>query len=78
MWNPRVGGEKLGQTWGERGIQGSPPRRRGKAIHVDVVLPGFGITPAQAGKRTEGSRYTPESEDHPRTSGEKPGLVMAM
>ena len=30
-----------------------------------------GITPAQAGKRTEGSRYTPESEDHPRTSGEK-------
>ena len=68
---PRTGGEKLGQTWGERGIQGSPPRRRGKGVRSGVHRCCRWITPAQAGKRTEGSRYTPESEDHPRTSGEK-------
>ena len=48
-----------------------PPHRRGKVAVNQCFDQALRITPAQAGKRTEGSRYTPESEDHPRTSGEK-------
>ena len=69
--HPRVGGEKLGQTWGERGIQGSPPRRRGKGVRSGVHRCCRWITPAWAGKSYRKERKWSLYEDHPRTGGEK-------
>lgn len=68
---PRTGGEKLGQTWGERGIQGSPPRRRGKGVRSGVHRCCRWITPAQAGKSSAARGCGKAHLDHPRMGGEK-------
>ena len=50
--HPRVCGEKFrayAMIWQE---WGSPPRMRGKELHVGILLCGIGITPAYAGKST--------------------------
>ena len=50
---------------------GSPPRMRGKELHVGILLCGIGITPAYAGKRSSTFRRCRRTRDHPRVCGEK-------
>ena len=50
---------------------GSPPRMRGKAIHLFSPFCTVGITPAHAGKRQEYTAMACIREDHPRACGEK-------
>ena len=48
--HPRICGEKSKfGTW-LKCASGSPPRMRGKELHVGILLCGIGITPAYAGK----------------------------
>ena len=49
--HPRMGGEKQDNGSGVLEVTGSPPRRRGKVLGVELHAPANGITPAQAGKR---------------------------
>ena len=44
--HPRVGGEKVCSVWPHDLQQGSPPRRRGKALTVGEADGAVGITPA--------------------------------
>ena len=53
MWNPRMGGEKTGDSGQPEYVQGSPPRGRGKVQLVECILARAGITPAWAGKRIQ-------------------------
>ena len=69
--HPRVGGEKMCCTAMEFRSSGSPPRGRGKVLFTVEFLPGSGITPAWAGKRTSPHLYCELSKDHPRVGGEK-------
>ena len=46
MDHPRVGGEKVLLIFLPRFVQGSPPRRRGKAVFKVTGVQTFGITPA--------------------------------
>ena len=50
---------------------GSPPRMRGKELHVGILLCGIGITPAYAGKSLTASSGNTGRKDHPRVCGEK-------
>ena len=50
---------------------GSPPRVRGKACSSLSIISLYGITPACAGKRTQGGIISMQDEDHPRVCGEK-------
>ena len=71
MWNPRVGGEKTGDSGQPEYVQGSPPRGRGK-VQSSFLLPDiYGITPAWAGKREPGVLMVWQFQDHPRVGGEK-------
>ena len=76
--HPRVGGEKLGQTWEERGIQGSPPRGRGKVFPRARRAAGRGIIPALAGKSPAPLIQSLDSRDHPRAGGEKVSPLSAV
>ncbi len=49
--HPRVCGEKEPAAEGTNGQVGSPPRMRGKVLHLSDLLILRGITPAYAGKR---------------------------
>ena len=69
--HPRVCGEKLYAWFNEGEIPGSPPRMRGKACDIHVILARFGITPAYAGKRRALLNHPIMSWDHPRVCGEK-------
>ena len=44
---------------------------RGKALHIGFFLRSFGITPAHAGKSTQGGHIVTCWQDHPRPCGEK-------
>ena len=51
MWNPRVGGEKLGKISAPNIGQGSPPRGRGKGfLAMMVMVPSLGLPPRRRGK----------------------------
>ena len=69
--HPRTGGEKHNVFTLGSLVQGSPPRRRGKATLDGHVAQGHGITPAWAGKRSGGLSRRIRPENHPRVGGEK-------
>ena len=52
--HPRVCGEKPRSGRHLRGVGGSPPRMRGKAVWKDIKRAEKGITPAYAGKSPRG------------------------
>ena len=53
MWDhPRVCGEKLVHFGQGGGLEGSPPRMRGKVLAALMPTNALGITPAYAGKST--------------------------
>ena len=58
MWNPRVGGEKTGDSGQPEYVQGSPPRGRGKGQLAGVDVPSRRITPAWAGKSSTMGVYS--------------------
>ena len=69
--HPRVCGEKgfVNHDW--KGLEGSPPRMRGKVIDLCEEKGIDGITPAYAGKRDSLPRDSTPPGDHPRVCGEK-------
>ena len=69
--HPRVCGEKIIIVLTVRCILGSPPRVRGKVVMYRLVLHGFGITPACAGKSPFEAYSSRPFWDHPRVCGEK-------
>ena len=69
--HPRAGGEKCKVCVSDYATLGSPPRRRGKADQTAEQLAQYGITPAQAGKRSEWNCQLTHTKDHPRAGGEK-------
>ena len=69
--HPRVGGEKVYQVSPLGVIQGSPPRRRGKACGPGLLDVVGGITPAWAGKSRPQTAPHTTGRDHPRVGGEK-------
>ena len=69
--HPRLCGEKAAGHRTRQGNPGSPPPMRGKDQTDGVQTHDQGITPAYAGKRTEGSFSYETSRDHPRLCGEK-------
>ena len=71
MWNPRVGGEKTGDSGQPEYVQGSPPRGRGKVTLTYYYRQLERITPAWAGKSNLLGQSPWKSEDHPRVGGEK-------
>ena len=54
---------------------GSPPHMRGKALQLCHTPPPSGITPAHAGKSAQDLAARYSRGDHPRTCGEKLGIV---
>ena len=66
-----MGGEKHIANFNDETGEGSPPRRRGKAHHLDDITSERRITPAQAGKRGSGLLFHRVWWDHPRVGGEK-------
>ena len=69
--HPRACGEKLMQAGCLNHCEGSPPRMRGKALHLNSYLIRQRITPAHAGKSRPLCRAATLPEDHPRACGEK-------
>ena len=69
--HPRVGGEKRSISAVRAVLVGSPPRRRGKALHLKWWNRISRITPAWAGKRPWMPSDSSSSRDHPRVGGEK-------
>ena len=69
--HPRTRGEKITKGDLSGGGKGSPPHTRGKAAGPVRGSGGLGITPAHAGKRGYFAQALGNSEDHPRTRGEK-------
>ena len=53
--HPRLCGEKLALAGQFTGKIGSPPPMRGKDTSAASVMPSWGITPAYAGKSTDGT-----------------------
>ena len=72
--HPRLCGEKVRQSRTCGSGQGSPPPMRGKGQLQLKGVHRAGITPAYAGKRSNGRTITAVEEDHPRLCGEKTGL----
>ena len=69
--HPRMGGEKAPAAGHCSTDTGSPPRRRGKDIPIQLEGTAPGITPAWAGKRYSDSAGRNCTRDHPRMGGEK-------
>ena len=74
--HPRVGGEKAERSRRLQLLQESPPRWRGKAAPLYVVVLNLGITPALAGKRGWIAASGNAGVDHPRVGGEKPNRIL--
>ena len=68
--HPRVCGENQIFLTGARFVRGSPPRVRGKLIHLSGFHSSQGITPACAGKTEYDGKPTLATRDHPRVCGE--------
>ena len=75
---PRVCGEKSLERFRSGLGLGSPPRMRGKGGGLPRPRFGGGITPAYAGKRSQGVAALQLGWDHPRVCGEKPELPPAV
>ena len=72
MWDhPRVCGEKLVHFGQGGGLEGSPPRMRGKVLAALMPTNALGITPAYAGKSAQEEMQMGVKRDHPRVCGEK-------
>ena len=69
--HPRVCGEKDGAEYKSGWHEGSPPRVRGKALHLAVHGLRVWITPACAGKSYTDTLNNIAAQDHPRVCGEK-------
>ena len=69
--HPRLCGEKTSTTTGWAGIAGSPPPMRGKGFQFNFEQSEHRITPAYAGKRSNGRQNPAANWDHPRLCGEK-------
>ena len=69
--HPRVCGEKYSRSTPNLGIEGSPPRMRGKGSCGRAAGLSVGITPAYAGKSTRRKCMQQVHGDHPRVCGEK-------
>ena len=69
--HPRVCGEKLALPWRCSTGAGSPPRVRGKAHKVVIIVAENRITPACAGKSWRILHPRTDTRDHPRVCGEK-------
>ena len=68
---PAYTGEKHCACFRRTHSRGSPPRMRGKAVHLRLSDQGNGITPAHAGKSSVRCTRTRCVQDHPRACGEK-------
>ena len=66
-----MGGEKIHADGVAEGLQGSPPRGRGKAPLIKILGTWYGITPAWAGKSISQTSTMKAERDHPRVGGEK-------
>ena len=73
--HPRTGGEKQATPQLPPSLRGSPPHRRGKGRPPERNGGFDRITPAQAGKSAVFHAVSAGSWDHPRTGGEKLGVV---
>ena len=71
MWNPRMGGEKTGDSGQPEYVQGSPPRGRGKEVADEGIGGIIRITSAWAGKSPACRVHPCTGRDHPRVGGEK-------
>ena len=73
LWgdHPRACGEEGTPIKKKDLARGSPPRVRGRDLPPMLVGPGFGITPARAGKSKNWDDVKASSEDHPRACGEE-------
>ena len=69
--HPRMCGEKVQAMRSLPAHLGSPPHVRGKALALSMTFLSSRITPACAGKRTEGQMTLFGRWDHPRMCGEK-------
>ena len=76
--HPRVCGEKFFVDEVLPGDTGSPPRMRGKDEQTTGKNENARITPAYAGKRSQGVAALQLGWDHPRVCGEKPHLTPAI
>ena len=68
--HPRACGENAKSNRSLASVMGSPPRVRGKRLHLAVVVVLLGITPARAGKTFSRSFFKYALWDHPRACGE--------
>ena len=64
-------GEKARAIASLQALSGSPPRVRGKVVHIERHDVTNGITPACAGKSTSLAAIRLSIKDHPRVCGEK-------
>ena len=69
--HPRIRGEKFDDHSAVESVIGSPPHTRGKDSTCFFFCEPFGITPAYAGKSSQGKSLCPPRQDHPRIRGEK-------
>ena len=69
--HPRMCGEKSKTKDTAAYTPGSPPRMRGKGVKHRDGRVRVGITPAYAGKSTDGLESDWRTRDHPRVCGEK-------
>ena len=69
--HPRVGGEKRSLLPIIVGMEGSPPRGRGKGVTKKQTKKRGRITPAWAGKSWRKHQRQNCTKDHPRVGGEK-------
>ena len=76
--HPRVCGEKRKTGAVPAPLPGSPPRMRGKGKNTHRTGRTARITPAYAGKRSQGVAALQLGWDHPRVCGEKPHLTPAI
>ena len=76
--HPRVCGEKPQPATHSAAPPGSPPRMRGKDEQTTGKNENARITPAYAGKRSQGVAALQLGWDHPRVCGEKPHLTPAI
>ena len=68
--HPRGCGENFIDTFSGRGLDGSPPRMRGKRWRFCLMIITFRITPADAGKTHTQAGGAIPARDHPRGCGE--------
>ena len=76
--HPRVCGEKMNRREMTAKRPGSPPRMRGKGLHVQNAAQNVGITPAYAGKSTPDHAGCLDQWDHPRVCGEKSRFTLSV